>query len=133
MAEVAARGFLDMRRLAVGMIVAGAVAVLPATGCVAAAAMSRSDSGTLAGQAVFAERGARGVVAIFNSAGRSVGRRDVRYPRGHFRFVLKPGRYKVKLELPKRWNSYCPHETTARVHANRATYVDLSQMCENTY
>lgn len=110
-----------MHRSATGIIVGAAVALALAAGFMAMSAMARSDSGTLAGEALLEQRG-RAVVEVFNAAGWLVARDGVSYPRGHFRFVLKPGRYKVKLKpLHGRWHifRYCPHERTARVHANR--------------
>ena len=116
------------------LLLAVAVTIALATGSVAAAALRTSKAGTLAGQAVFAVHDARGAVEVFNPAGRLIARRGVQYPRGRFRFVLPPGRYRVKLKVGRRWGfAYCPHEKTARVHANRTTRITLSQGCEGTY
>jgi hypothetical protein len=117
------------------MIVGAAIALALASGSVAVAAMPTSSSGTLAGEAWFAQNGARGVVEVFNPDGRLLARRHEHYPRGRFRFVLEPGRYKVKLKMGRRWHwfAYCPHEKTARVHANHTTHITLSQGCANEY
>lgn len=71
---------------------------------------------------------------VFDAAGRLVARRTVRYPRTHFRFALKPGRYEVELKLRgrSRWEG-CPHTKTVRVRVTRTTQVTLGQGCVSTY
>jgi hypothetical protein len=88
----------------------------PATGVVSA---SLSDLGG----------NERGSLKVFNDADRLVARHNVRGD-GHLRFVLKPGRYKIKFTV--RVLGGCFTLRTLRVRASRTTRVKLLAPC-NTY
>jgi hypothetical protein len=81
-------------------MIAGAVAILAVGvgGGIAVAAMQRtpthrgsSDTGSIAEAVVFTRHQARGLVQVFNAAGRLAARDDVRHGDQRFHFILKPG------------------------------------------
>lgn len=110
------------------------MALVLAAACGAAFATSHSGpadhhTGTLAGHVTFPSvRHAGGVVQVFNQANRLVAHRDVRPNRNQFQFVLKPGRYTVKLGHPGTWLA-CRIRADVRVRANRTVSVMLGEPC----
>jgi hypothetical protein len=67
-------------------------------------------------------------VKVFTGTGRLLERENVRRGHSHFRFVLVPGRYEVKLE-PRRWVDMCVRQKTLRVRANGNTHVAFPTGC----
>lgn len=123
-------------RSAAGIVVSAAVAL--AAGCGAALASSTSSRmGTVAVTVAYLEPHFHGVVTVFNGAGQVIARHDVRNSgtplvrsQRHFRFVLRPGRYEVKLGMKKRWAvAGCRYNRSARVQANDTTHVLLDENC----
>ena len=101
--------------------------------CGAAVAMSSSAhrdhrTGKVAGQVLFTGQRETGAVKVFNEANRLVAHRDVDRNRNHFRFVLKSGRYTVKLGPPRTW-FLCPSRADVRVRASRTVHVTLGAPC----
>ena len=76
-------------------------------------------------------KGHAGVVEVLNASGRLVAHHNVRWDDGSFRFVLKPGRYKLELENRPPSGGYCPAIGThrARVRAGKTVRITLSQSC----
>jgi hypothetical protein len=68
-------------------------------------------------------------VSVFNATGRLVANRDVRPGHGYFRFVLKPGRYKVKLAYNRTVPDYCPQKRAVRVRAKRTIQILFAPAC----
>jgi hypothetical protein len=122
-------------------IAAALVAIAVAAGFVAALAIAsppgrRFHAGEIAGRAYVLTRGASGVVKVFDASRRLVGRHEVRSGDAHFRFIVRPGSYKVKLKLrppAKEWPLCHANVENVHVRANRTRHVTLSQGCENSY
>lgn len=118
-------------------VTVGLVALVVAGGCATAAAIASSahreaPSRTVTGHLEFVFRSA--VVRTFNAAGRLVAYRDVPAGHGHFRLVLKPGRYKltVKFQYDSGFSYGCPTSRTMGVRANRTTDAGgWSQVCSS--
>jgi hypothetical protein len=120
-------------RIIIGAVTAIALGYAPS--CVIASPHGGVRSGEAVGSVLF-ERGAHGVVKVFDASDRLVNRRDLRWGHSHFRFALKPGHYEFKLELPRRWvvggcERY--YVKAVAVRANKTTRVRLSQGCDSTY
>lgn len=88
---------------------------------------SAARTGTLAGRVLFGRK-ATGVAKVLDATGRLVGHQIVRWGHSRFRFVLKPGRYEVKVE-PRRWVDMCPRQKTVWVRANGITHVVFPTGC----
>jgi hypothetical protein len=63
-----------------------------------------------------------GTVKVFNTADHLVAHRKVTPDRNHFHFILKPGRYELKLTPSRMW-TLCPTRADVRVRANRTTHA----------
>ena len=114
--------------MAVGLMALALAAGPGASAGIASSIHRDHRTGTLAGAAAWSEHGGHGTVDVVTVSGRLVAHREVRWRDNHFRFVLKPDRYKVELKGP-----LCSMSKTVRVRANRMTTVGLSEGCGNTY
>ncbi len=115
------------KRFAVGL---GLVALALAGASVATATISpsahrRAPTGTLAGRVQLAGV-ETGIARVFNARGRLVAQRDV-HGRGHFRFVLKPGHYELRLDFSP--VNACPQRWPVRVQADRTSRVMAAEAC----
>ena len=110
---------------------------LAGVGTAAAASASSTyrdpATGTVTGQVWLVVRGTRAAMTVFNADRQLVAHRDLRWGHSHgftvtryFRFVLKPGRYEVKVKYSDR---VCPQKATVVVRANRMTHVGFAENC----
>jgi hypothetical protein len=127
-----------MHRLLIITIVSGALTLAVGCGTTAAQLSVRRDSpkvsthshpakGTVLASLSDLGDSERGSLKVFNDADRLLAHHNVRGD-SHLRFVLKPGRYKIKFTV----QGGCFTLRTLRVRASRTTRVKLLAPC-NTY
>ncbi|HEY1524043.1 MAG TPA: hypothetical protein VGF70_13600 [Solirubrobacteraceae bacterium] len=108
------------------------IALAIAAGCGASAAFAtaehRGSKGTIVGHVRFGSRRGSGVMKVFTATGRVVAHRDLRWGHSHFRFVLRPGRLRLKLNFTDGF-ACGPYNATVRVRANRTTRVGWAEAC----
>jgi hypothetical protein len=132
------------RVIAVGLLGLALAAGSGASGAVASSAYRHDRTGTLAGVVVLIEHRAAGSVKVLDATGRLVAQHEVRWSRAqrmrqypqarfaHFGIPLRPGRYRVELQLRSgAWD--CPYTKWVSVRADRTARVSLSEGCEVTY
>lgn len=71
-------------------------------------------------------------MGVFNGKARRVAHRHLCPGHSgirHFRFILKPARYVLKLTYDKTVPEYCPQKKTVRVRANRTTHSGFGPIC----
>jgi hypothetical protein len=120
------------------MMVAAMAALALATGYAVAAAVAAPGDhdprfGTIRGIVQHPSRSTRGVVKVFNGSGGLVARDQVSYSRDGFRFVLRPGRYKIKFRVTSQCSHVPPQTQTVRVRANHANHVTFYVACQTGY
>jgi hypothetical protein len=129
-----------MRRLLITTLLSAAVTLAIGFGGTAAQSAAHHNSskartdrhprrGTIIANLVALSPTERGSVKVLNDVARVVAHRGVRGD-AHLRFLLKPGRYKIKFTVQDLGG--CFTFTTLHVRARRTTRITLPAPC-NTY
>jgi hypothetical protein len=111
--------------VAVGLVALALAWTSGGAGAVSSSPHPGSRTGTIAGRVQLAGV-ERGIARLFTARHRLVAQRDLQ-GHGHFRFILKPGRYELRIAFSP--VNACPQKIAVRVQANRTSRIMLAEAC----